>query len=60
MIDNILKERYGVTCLKAPSEAILWACCDSTNPVKALKKINQIRAKAGAPLVYAPYGHPAF
>jgi len=62
-IEEILSERYGVGVVRAPIEAVLWAAeqIEDRNAARAgLVQANKIRAKHGAPLVYAPFGHWAF
>lgn len=58
--EKILNNEYGVGVVCAPTCAVLWAVEKCSNPKKELYKINQIKAKHGAPLAYAPYGHVAF
>ena len=62
-IVTILEKVYGVGPVVAPKEAVLWASEkieDKTLARKELKRVNRIRSKHGAPLVYAPYNHHAF
>lgn len=62
-LEMILNNDYGVGAVVAPKEAVLWAAAKIENKDEArkqLKAINRIRAKHGAPLVYAPYGHHAY
>lgn len=62
-IETILYVEYGVGPVVAGKEVVLWAAERIIDPAKAkaeLSRLNKIRAKHGAPLVYAPYGHHAF
>ena len=59
-ITNILKFDYDVGTAVAPVEAILWAAEQCDNPRESLAAANRLRTRYGAPLAYAPYGHPAF
>lgn len=62
-LEMILNNEYRVGVVVAPKEVVLWAAAKiegKEEAQKQLKAINRIRAKNGAPLVYAPYGHHAF
>jgi hypothetical protein len=62
-LEKILNDVYGVGVVVAPREAVLWAAEKIENKDEArkqLKAVNRIRAKHGAPLAYAYYGHHAF
>lgn len=62
-IEKILHDEFGVGPVIAPNVAVLWAAemiKDKSKAKSELQRINRLRAKYGAALVYAPYGHHAF
>jgi hypothetical protein len=62
-LETILNNEYRVGVVVAPKEVVLWAAAKLDTPEEAhkqLKAINRIRAKHGAPIVYAYCGHKAF
>lgn len=62
-IVKILEAEYGVGPVVAPVCAVLWAAekiPDREVAAKEIYRLNRIKAKHGAPLVYVPYGHHAF
>ena len=59
-IEKILNDEYGIGMARASGNVGLWAAEQCDNPKEALKALNKILDKNGAPLCHAPYGHPAF